>query len=334
MRPNYYCILLFLIPLLLPAQEDISGTILSATDSTSLASVSIYFDGTTIGTSTGSDGTFRITKPTGETNPLIISFLGYETIALDVKDLEGELRPIFLQEKPEQLAEVIVEPDTWSREKKLNIFRREFLGNSLAATRCRIKNEDALVLHYRPSTQTLTAEATEPLLIVNRHLGYEVKYDLESFKVEFSTGTSGFTLAFLVFYQGYSHFRELRRKPRKKILNNRELTYKGSSLHFMRALKDKSLTEENFRIFYESFEAPPYEHFKIKKMRGLVQVKLTAEKISILYGDLEQSGLQTRGIFYIDSSGNYTPPHFILFSGEMGKTRVAGMLPLDYFPKN
>jgi hypothetical protein len=78
---------------------------------------------------------------------------------------------IFLEESRETLGEVHLETDPWSRQKKLEIFKREFLGNTPMARQCRIKNEDKIRLRYIPSTETLVAYADEPIKIINKYLG-------------------------------------------------------------------------------------------------------------------------------------------------------------------
>ena len=201
----------------------------------------------------------------------------------------GKLSPIYLKEQQEELAEVILEPDPWSRKKKLQIFRREFLGNTPEAKKVRIRNEEVLRLYYSPSSEKLTAFSTQPLIIENRFLGYKVQYDLDNFTVQFSTGTSGLQLTHMVMYQGFSYFSNLKKRTRKKQLKNREKTYAGSSLHFMRSLSQQTLAENNFRIFYERFQVAPYKYFEFLPFKEGVQVTLLAEKLSILYGDLEQS---------------------------------------------
>jgi hypothetical protein len=134
----------------------------------------------------------------------------------------------------------------------------------------------------------------------------------------------------LVYYEGYSFFEELSEKPRRRYLKNRENTYNGSSLHFMRSLANRKLAENGFRIFHEKFEVLPYAHFMINPIDDITRVEVLKEKLTIVYSPLIQSALHTTGVFYIDSNGNFSPPQNVMFSGEMSKSRVAGMLPLNY----
>ena len=313
----------------LHAQVRIEGRVMSANDSLPIPGASVYFDGTSIGVSSGDDGLFSINTENKISSPLIIAALGYRTRILPNEMEKAQSGIIYLEETQESLGEVHLETDPWSRQKKLDIFRREFLGNDRAALQCQIKNEEALDLRYIPSTQTLVAFSDEPLKIINRYLGYEITYNLTDFKAEFSTA-SGLRLTTMVYYEGYSFFKELRKKPSARFLSNREKAFKGSSLHFMRSLASQQLVENNFRIFYKSYEVLPYSYFRLNPGNDLVEVDLLGEKIILVYEPLVQSVIQADGKFYIDKYGNYTPPQNVLFSGEMSKSRVAQMLPLNY----
>src|SRR5690606_12074021 len=203
------------------------------------------------------------------------------------------------------------------------------LGTDVAALKSRIKNEEDIKLRYIPSNQTLVAYADAPLKIINRFLGYEVTYNLTDFKAEFST-SGGLRLTTMVYYEGYSLFKEIRKKPSKRSLNNRGKAYKGSSLHFMRSLARQELSENGFRIFHKSFEVPPYAHFRINDKGELKEIEILLEKLVVVYEPLVQSAIQAEGKFFIDVYGNYTPPQIVLFSGKMSKARIAGLLPLNY----
>ena len=325
-----FLILLF-SPILLQAQKTISGKVFSAKDSTALEGVSVYFDGTSVGTVTGKTGVFRIEKDKSGRAPLVISFLGYENLVLKVSEDTKEFPSIFLQEKEEMLAEVIIEPDTWSRVKKLRIFRQEFLGNSLEAAKCKIKNEEAIKLYFIPSKNVLSAEFSEPLEIVNKHLGYRISYDLSLFEVQFLDPPGSYRGRKMVLFEGTSFFEELRKKVRKRYERHRSQEYNGSTLHFMRSLAAHELKENRFKIFYESFETEPYNYFQISEKNGHTRVKLLADKLSILYYDIKQSAIETRSEFSIDRLGNHSPPLAVIFSGDMSLKRVANMLPLNYF---
>lgn len=313
------------------AASQITGSVYSAKDSVALQGVSVYFDGTSIGTVTDSQGNFRLENSAASV-PLVINYLGYKSLLLEDIQKGQNLGYLYLSEATEELAEVFIETDAWSREKKLRVFEREFFGYTAEAAKCRIKNPEVLELRYTPSKQLLSASSREPLQIINRHLGYTITYSLESFEAQYGRGNSGLTLVQSVSYQGTSFFSNLRKEPARKHRKNRRRSYRGSSLHFMRSLANKQLEENGFEIYFERFKAAPYEHFRIEKKEELVEVELIPEKVSILYAGILQSGLQTVSPFYIDPLGNHSPPLSVYFSGEISLQRIAHLLPLDYRP--
>ncbi|MCF6298045.1 MAG: TonB-dependent receptor [Flavobacteriaceae bacterium] len=94
--------ILFLLPLLMSAQEIIKGNIKDATG-TELPGVSILIKGTTNGTATDFDGNFEIMVDDANTI-LVFSYVGYETVELATT----ESMQVTLQESVENLEEVIL----------------------------------------------------------------------------------------------------------------------------------------------------------------------------------------------------------------------------------
>lgn len=312
-----------------------TGRVLTALDSVAVEAASIYFDGSTVGTITNTEGYFSITYPQSLTNPLVISALGFKPLYLDVNAFPNDAKPIFyLEESTEELGTVHLETDPWSRKRKMRAFKKEFLGSSQFARKCKILNDSILVLRYRPSDHTLTASTSSPLLITNKSLGYDIEYNLHDFSITYDTGASGIASPTATYYAGTSFFKPLKNRVRRRIRKNRNQAYLGSLLHFMRSLANKQLKENKFRIFHEGFEVPPYSFFELKRMTNHVLVKLTTNKISILYNREDQSIFKATDKFSIDSWGNHSPPDAILTGGTMGKQRIAELVPIDYRIEN
>ena len=118
---------------------------------------------------------------------LVVSYLGYETRSIaDLQNLsKGFTAKIFLEEAVVSLDEVVLEPDTWSRERKYRLFKRTFLGEDPAAQRTKILNPEVLRFYYNKQTATLYAYASAPLNIQNKYLGYLVRYALTDFELSF-----------------------------------------------------------------------------------------------------------------------------------------------------
>jgi len=312
------------------AQNQLTGKVFSAKDSTAIFGASVYFDGTSIGVSTNNQGYYKI--PFKENNSsLVISSLGYDPVIINTNGYTSITLPnIYLKEKLEELNTVHLETDPWTRLRKLRVFKKEFLGSNKPALSCKIINEDSIELRYIPSSKTLVASSDEPLIIENKYLGYVIRYNLTDFEVKFKTSSGGLTLPFSTYYEGFSFFEPLRKKLSKKITKNRKLSYLGSSLHFMRSLYEKNLDEDNFKIFYERFHVPTYKYFDISQNQSIKMVELMVDEIAILYNDFHQSGLKTKSKFTIDYFGNHSPPESIILKGDMSKERISELLPLNY----
>lgn len=328
---KYLVFIFLLLSISLRAQKTYTGQILSAKDSTALQGVSIYFDGTSLGTTSNEKGFFKIQNTASNISPLIFRSIGYTTRTVpNISVFEDDNFPIvFLEESIDQLETVVLETDPWTREHKLRVFRREFLGKTEAATKSKIINEEVIKLKYSPSKGELIAFANEPIIIENKYLGYIIEYELMDFTVKYSTGSSGLQLVDFTFYEGSSFFKELKKKPKRRFLKHREEAFKGSLLQFMRALANKKLAEHNFRIFHERFEVPSYKYFDIQPKEDFTLIKMLTKELSILYED-QQSAIIYKNPFYIDEFGNFTPTRAFSISGFMGQSRIANLLPSNY----
>lgn len=324
--------LFFLFALTSFTQTIIEGTVYSAFEKKPLLGVSVYFDGTTIGTTTNENGQFflELDKPINAS--LIISYIGYNTIV--VSNVTSNIGNIYLEEKAIKLQEVTLEPDTWSREKKLHHFRKEFLGINKEASACKIINEEDIRLYYNSSKQTLQAFIEKPIIIENKHLGYLVRYDLRDFEVQFKT-SGAYTYPETIYYAGILFFEELNKnKTIRKYIKNREKAYQGSTLQFMRALANKELKSQNFEIYKDRYKVDSYEYFNISKLENATKVVQTTPELTVLYNKEQQSILKTlEDYFTIDSYGNHAPTTAVYFGGYFGSIRLSKTLPLNYLPQ-
>lgn len=314
------------------AQITTTGTVLDNLSQEPLEGVSVYYDGTTIGVITNAEGYFSITTPKKLTTPLIISYIGYYTIMI-AEPANGSIGKLVLKESAVQLNEVVLKPDTWSREKKMGIFKREFLGETPGSNNCRILNEEVIRLYYDSKAKKLHAYASKPILIVNKYLGYHLQYNLEDFVVRYHTGRYSKEKINSVYYAGTTLFSELNPELKRKHKSNRELNYYGSKLHFMRALASEKLNEENFRIFKGKKQVNPATYFLTTKISGFTKVTQIEKRLNILYKKRFNSFIVAeKSPYYIDEVGNHSPPINILFGGDMSILRVANSLPLDFNP--
>lgn len=312
--------------------QTLSGHVFDEKTKEPLYGVSVYFDGTTNGTATDMQGKFIISYKASTESALIVSYLGYDSRAFDVRKLTSGVK-IYLKPKKEALGVVYLENDPWSRKKKMAIFRREFIGNTAGASQCRILNEDDIEVVYNPTTKKLTAYASKPILIKNKYLGYTISYNMEEFEAQLSVSRGGYETTRRVYVEGTSFYAELRKKARKRNIKAREKEYGESILFFMRSLAKKQLEENGFQIFHKGFIVPPYKYFDITLEGENAKVDMKTNKLVIVYDRFHKSSLTIpyeNKVFYINKFGNFSPPRKLSFGGFFGEKRIANTLPLDY----
>ena len=326
--------------------QEYFGKVLDQKSNEPLEGVSIYFDGTTIGSTTNQLGSFTIETEKSIEVPLVVSFLGYKTRILNKSDLKKDNLIIYLEVSPMALEEVVIEEDNWSREKKWKYFKQEFIGKGEASRLCKFLNPKDIRLVYSKSENKLFASAKEPIQIINKSLGYKIDYNLKDFEIGF-VGNDNFIRVERVFYSGTSRFKEINQKKiKKKHIKARQKTYNGSFLHFMRSLASESLAENNFLLYIKPksrssmfMGISPSAVFKIKKLKNnQTEVVINRMgKIVITYDGYSQSGITLEDkitTFKVDGYGNHYPIYKLLVSGEFGNNRISSMLPSNYGIEN
>lgn len=328
---------LFFTVLSFSAQE-LKGVVLNEKNNEPIIGASVYFDNTSIGTTTNFDGEFSISLKQPINSPLVVSFVGFETRIHKIKNFDN-LKTFKLKEDVNTLEEVVLESkDEWSREYKLKQFRIEFLGRSEFAKKCIILNEEALVLNFERDTKQLVASAKAPIIIKNEALDYIIKYDINDFYISYFMDTDAnmdlekvYRTVASVAYSGTTFFENVDSKKHKRALRNRKKAYTGSTLHFMRAIANNSIRKEKFKIFKGSYQVEPSIHIKTFRNDSLnvTGVELS-QKLNILVKG-RQSAIQSEvKRFFIDAYGNHSPIDKVLFGGFMAKQRIGDILPLDY----
>ncbi len=227
----------------------ISGKVMNAETQKPLQGASVFAENTTIGTATDADGNFRLQLPVGGYT-LAITFTGFTTESrrinsADANDagLSFELKP---KEKELQAVSVVATgelKDGW--EKYGNFFLEQFIGKTKNSAECSIKNREVLKFYFSKKRNRLKVMASEPVVIENNAMGYNIKYALDSFTHEYSTQVS--------LYTGNPLFEEMIPSVPDHLTKwqtARQEAYNGSVLHFMRSIYDQRLTEEGFEIQY------------------------------------------------------------------------------------
>lgn len=296
----------------------------------------VYFDGSTIGTTTNEEGKFVLPMKSTTNATLIVSYVGYETVY--VSSLNPSNRyTIKMTESVTDLVNVVVEKPKFSREEMLKVFRNQFIGKTKGAKNCKIKNEDEIYFSYDSKAFTFYAYSDVPLEIQNEYLGYKVFFDLKIFEVRFPNYTLNESKILTSSYFGTSRFQSF--KDDKKTLKIREEVFEGSSPQLFRSI---AKGEENgkFKYFKRSFQVPMNEVFTTKDTLGFKLIELVTDKKEKKFNEYHLNVLDTKKrqskivfktpSFFIDEFGLYTNYDQILFGGYLSEKKIADMLPTDY----
>jgi len=215
-------------------------------------------------------------------------------------------------------------------------------------------NPQALKFLYFKRNDRLKVLATEPLQIQNKSLGYNLRYELDSFVYFFKTNLNS--------YRGKCLFLPMEGDSvQQTIWNNaRNESYKGSRLHFLRSYYDSTLADEGFAV--NLYNASSYTKFNPVKNpydtayyffdnRTAIAELFFPEKASIFYNKkapekryLEKNKLPLDvpiQISYVDLSdailiktnGYFTEQKTWVNQGYWSWKNLADQLPYDFEPK-
>ena len=227
------------------AQYTIAGKVIDKNTKAPLPAASVFAQNTTFGVATDAEGNFKLRLPNGGYE-LVITFTGYETETVRISNATaGENLVIEIAPKEKSLQEVSI---VFSNEvengwqKYGDFFTENFIGKSAFSQQAVIKNPEVLKFYFSKKRNRLKVLASEPLLVENNALGYNIKFAIDSFTYEYDNNTAQFV--------GYPLFEEMLGTADKGVVwqQNRIKAYQGSLLHFMRSLYNKNLANEGFEV--------------------------------------------------------------------------------------
>jgi hypothetical protein len=235
------CFFLVLSCLAAAGQQELKGVVLGENDQP-IASASVFLSNTSVGTIADGSGRFTLQLPQGRFD-LIVTSVGYETWSRTVGTGPEGFLTVRLKLKAPELETVVIEPfekngwERWGR-----FFLENFIGTSDFASDCKLKNPEVLRFRHSRKNGVLTATALEPLIIENKALGYTIRYQLETFRFDFSS-------RYLIF-TGYPFFEPMagNESRQRRWEKRRQETYEGSMLHYMRSLYRNRLAQEGFEV--------------------------------------------------------------------------------------
>lgn len=337
------------------SQIIITGKVLDSASREPLPGASVFAQNTTQGTTCNQDGNFVFQLKSGGGYELIFSFTGYKSQEIRITENKNENFEVLLVKEDKSMGEVVIQSsnevkDGW--EKYGDFFISHFIGATPFAEYCTIQNKEAVRFFYYRRSDKLKVLATDPLVISNEALGYDIHYQLDSFVYYYKTDLSS--------YRGTCFFREKLGVVSQAMIwkTNREKAYFGSRLHFMRCYYDSTLKQAGFTISLINDDKKtfglltnPYskKYFSIDDSTDEVVIHFP-DKISVAYTKavpenayLKQFNLPLDvgvQVSYIDllnpiaikGNGYYYDQRSWVNQGYWSWKNLADLLPYDYWP--
>lgn len=237
-----FSLLFLLLSFIGRSQFTVTGLVLDSSSREPLVAASVFCQNTTSGAYTNKQGEFSLSLKSGGYD-LIISYTGYQTQTIRVN--EASKLEVLLIKEDKSMSEVIIKSsnevaDGWT--KYGDFFIKNFIGATPNAAQCTLLNPEVLKFFYYKRSNKLKVLATDALQISNKALGYDMRYQLDSFVYYYNTDIN--------LYKGYCLYTEMQGDDSLKKLwtTARAKAYTGSKLHFMRSYYDSTLLEDGWII--------------------------------------------------------------------------------------
>jgi hypothetical protein len=336
------------------AQFTVTGIVLDSASREPLSAASVFCQNTTLGTTTNKQGEFSLALKSGGYD-LIFTYTGYQTQTIRVTGDVARFE-ILMSKEDKSLGEVVIKSsnevkDGWS--KYGQFFLDNFIGTTPNAAQCVLQNPEVLKFYLLKKSNKLRVLATEPILIANNALGYQLRYQLDSFVYHYNTDIN--------LYRGYCLYSEMEGSDsaRRAWKSNRSKAYYGSKLQFMRSYYDSTLVEDGWIISLldenntTSFKkvADPYDSTFYGSLDSTAEVEIWyPRKITVNYikKKPEQEyikkfklpkniSVQTSYIEFTDGiaikeNGYYYDQKDWINQGYWSWKNLADQLPYDYLP--
>ncbi|MCY3615625.1 MAG: carboxypeptidase-like regulatory domain-containing protein [Bacteroidetes bacterium] len=337
------------------AQDPVlTGTVADTESDRGLPRAHVFIASSMIGTTTDRDGKFVLKGVPPGAHRLVVTMLGYESVHVDTLFRAGKQYEFdfHLKSTAIQLEEIVVNARLARRwQRRLIKFTRLFVGESENSNLTSILNPE--VLSFTSRLGKLSATASEPLIIENRALGYQIQYYLKEF----------FHYGITLKYDGEPSFTELvptdsLEAERWRV--NRQAAFAGSQRHFLLSVLAGQVEEEGFEVYRRFSLEPNSSSFTMDSNQLLEPGPSPLERILTFTGFLEvvytketeddnymrwlrqpswsRPGPQisymelTSGPTAIDESGEVIDPYGVKVYGYYAFESIADRVPKEYRP--
>lgn len=223
----------------------VSGKVIDSATKEPLAFASVFCQNTTQGTTTNKEGSFHLTLKDGGYD-LVITYTGYKSQLIRISP---EMKPngleIYMAKEEKSIEEVVIRSSNEVKngwEKYGKFFLENFIGTTPFASKTTLLNPEVLKFYYFKKSDKLKVLADSALIIANNSLGYNIRYNLDSFLFMYKTDICS--------YKGFAFYEERTstEDTMKTWKANRKKAYLGSRLHFMHSYFDSTLTDAGFIV--------------------------------------------------------------------------------------
>jgi len=224
-------------------QVVVEGTVVDDSTGAPLPATHVFISGSMTGTTVNEEGRFRLSGLSNGAKRLFVTRLGYKPEQVDfVVSTDTTLTFSFRLQRTVLEAEEVTVSARRDKEwyERLRRFKRLFVGESKQAQRCYLLNPN--VLRFDTAWWgKFEADAQKPLKFENRALGYRLTYYLKEFEVNGD----------IVRWDGEPVFEPLTPQDSTQAQQwalNRRQAFRGSLRHFLLAVLNDRLAEEQFSI--------------------------------------------------------------------------------------
>ena len=219
----------------------LTGTV---TDSTGapIDQANVFIASSMVGTTTDKNGLYTLRGIPLGTLRLVVSRIGYESSHVDLflRDAKVYTQDFQIAEKVYELGEVTVASNNRRWQRQLERFTTIFIGESPNAKQTVITNPH--VLDFSAGGGDFRAQASEPLIIENRGLGYKLTYFLNEFIAEPNSWR----------WDGEPLFEPLEPSSPEEAAQwsaRRDSAFYGSFRHFLLSVINDQVEPQGFKIY-------------------------------------------------------------------------------------
>ena len=319
-------------------QGTIRGTVRDAQSNEPLAFTNVFLANTTLGDAANERGEYVLEDVPAGTYQLVVSRIGYKMLVTNVAVLPEKTTiqhaKLHIETiEGEEIAVVAQNMRDWRRDFKT--FKRQFLGETDNAQKCKILNPKVLSFDREGIANSLRARADSILIVENYALGYRIEIILEEFQWSDYGGR----------YFAYPKYSELNAgsdRERDEWMQQRKSTFESSMRKFFTTLVTERFDSYQLLKFVDTPPGIPSRAVLIDDLaitvddssRGMYRLAYDgAMQVQNKNGNITNLFFNY-GFIDFDERGNIYPPDGIKIRGYWGRHRIADSLPFDYWPPN